>query len=579
MNIKSSKSSAMTIYTFTLIMMVLAAYPLAALEPTCDAGSSNKYPSYGMGPYGCTVITISKGDSVFFGGNDDYINPDSYYWVEPGESTKYGVIWIGTPDNPQQGVNEKGLAYDANGLPRVNVNPHTERIPVPGEYHNYCMQIMHECSTVEEVITWVNNHQRYPYMHDQLHFADATGDAVIISAGIDGELVFTRKLHDDGFLISTNFNVANPSNSFGYPCWRYDRAQELLGQLVNQEGKLTAQEVANVLDAVHQEGVVSWTIESMVADLPNGLVYLYYFYQFDRPVLLNVEEEIANPRAPGPLSKLFPDEVQQEAARRYQLIQERAKRCRWIGMAWMLVVIASVILLIVLSTGGRRGFRFWLTAVIMLGPVALLVWLIIGRYRKPNSRRDAVMEAMGDVMPTVIAYLAFLVIIILIPAAQGGRLLQIIPIFILPLVVGWLVFHGPMLFSVTEKSYGRFLIQRLPQVLVAANLGMGGMIVVVLPMVNQSLRICTILPLSAWTVMTCWAIIVLGAVLGGLLLLIYDFWAVRRGFQAWSVLAWKEGEVRTPSWRKLRWWILLSYLAILGGLVAGVILWLSWAGL
>ena len=60
-------------------------------------------------PSGCTVITISKGGSVYFGGNDDYINPDSYYWVEQGDSSKYVVIWIGTPDNPQQGVNEKGM--------------------------------------------------------------------------------------------------------------------------------------------------------------------------------------------------------------------------------------------------------------------------------------------------------------------------------------------------------------------------------------------------------------------------------------------------------------------------------------
>lgn len=76
---------------------------------------------------GCTVISFSKGDSLFFAGNDDYINPDSYYWVEPGDSLKYGVIWIGKPDNPQQGVNEKGLAYDGNGLPRVDVNPQSTR--------------------------------------------------------------------------------------------------------------------------------------------------------------------------------------------------------------------------------------------------------------------------------------------------------------------------------------------------------------------------------------------------------------------------------------------------------------------
>ena len=232
---------------------------------------------------GCTVITISKGDSVFFGGNDDFINPDSYYWVEPGDSTRYGVIWIGTQDNPQQGVNEKGLAYDANGLPRVDVNPHSERIPVAGaDYHHYCMQIMHECSTVEEVVNWVGLHQHPPYMHDQLHFADPTGDAVIISAGKDGEMVLTRKAAGDGFLVSTNFNVANPSNSFNYPCWRYDKAREIMGQLLAKEGPVTSADATNVMDAVHVDEGSSWTIETMVADLVNGIVYVYYFYQYDQ---------------------------------------------------------------------------------------------------------------------------------------------------------------------------------------------------------------------------------------------------------------------------------------------------------
>lgn len=221
---------------------------------------------------GCMVISISKGDSVFFGGNDDYINPDSYYWVEPGDPSNYGVVWIGTPDNPQQGVNEKGLAYDANGLPRYDVNPHPERTPVPGEYHHYVMQIMHECATVQEVIDWVNDHQRQPYMHDQLHFAYPAGDAVIISAGEDGEMVFTRKAPGDGFLVSTNFNVANPSNGFGYPCRRYDLSHELLRILIDKEDPLTYRDLTGVMDAVHEESA-SWTIETMVADLVNGIVY------------------------------------------------------------------------------------------------------------------------------------------------------------------------------------------------------------------------------------------------------------------------------------------------------------------
>ncbi len=291
---------------------------------------SSAFPQ-GNVPSGCSVITISKGESIFFGGNDDYNNPDQYYWVEPGDSSRYGVIWIGTPDNPQQGVNEKGLAYDANGLPRFEVNPHTERIPVRGEYyHNYLMQIMHECSTVTEVIEWANKHQRFPYMHDQMHFADKTGDAVIISAGKDGEMVFTRKTPGDGFLVSTNFNVANPANASTYPCWRYDKANEMLGQIIKREGSLNFNDITNVMDAIHQEGA-SWTIETLVADLVNGVIYLYFFYQYDNPVIINVKDELANPREAGPLSRLFPEDVQLEAANRYRQVTKsiRINNVRW----------------------------------------------------------------------------------------------------------------------------------------------------------------------------------------------------------------------------------------------------------
>ncbi|HSG43295.1 MAG TPA: hypothetical protein VLA72_09080 [Anaerolineales bacterium] len=327
--------------------------------PTCNvkdncSGSSS----------GCTVFTVSKGDQVFFGGNDDYINPDSYYWVDPGNEDNYGAIWIGTRDNVQQGVNEKGLAYDANGLPRVDTNPHLEREPVSGGYSSYPIQILQECATVEEVISWVNTHQWHSYMLDQLHFADATGDAVIISAGADGEIVFTRKPPGDGFLVSTNFNVANPANTSNeYPCWRYDRATEKLKQVVYQEGELTFQDAVNVLDAVHVEEATSSTLESMVADLPHGIVYLYYFYQYDKPVVLNVTEEIANPRADGPLSELFPEDVQQEAARRFKPLSPLTRIAIWlinlvgIDGAAGIVCLTSVLIVVTLVIFVRRWMR------------------------------------------------------------------------------------------------------------------------------------------------------------------------------------------------------------------------------
>lgn len=540
--------------------------------PPCETSCSTELPS------GCSVFTISKGDRVFFGGNDDYVNPDQYYWVEPGKGEDYGVVWIGTPDNVQQGVNEVGLAYDANGLPEVAMNPHRERIPWSGGTTSPQMHILHECATVEEVIEWVQIHQVYPRMNDQKQFADASGDAVLISPGTDGELVFTRKPQGDGYLVSTNFNVTNPEHGFGYPCWRYETAQEMLGQLVEGSGEVTARDAAGVLDAVHQGGGTSWTIESLVADLPNGVIYLYFFHQFDRPVVLNVADELAHPRAPGPLSALFPDDVQEEAARRYQRIQAGANRCRWVGMAWAAGVLVCLVLLIALSLGTRReseasrAMLFWVPVVIVLGPLGFLVWLIAGRSRQLGAWQASLLESAGDVTPTTLAFMAYLALALFVPAVLGSDLVQLALILGLPLAVGWTAFQGPLLALATKRGYLRTLWERLPHALVAANLGMAGVSAVAGPLTNASVRTCSFFPSPGWAMGILWAIAVLGALLSGLLLFIYQSWAVRRSFQAWRILASGEGQVRSPTWRTLWWWILISYAALLGGLVANAFL-------
>jgi hypothetical protein len=438
----------------TINLLFFNAFPKDALD------TEQKIPS------GCSVITISKGDRVFFGGNDDYINPDQYYWVEPGDSSRYGVIWIGKPDDPQQGINERGLGYDANGLPRFEVNPHTERIPVNGEYyHHYLMQIMHECSTVTEVIEWANKHQHFPFMHDQMHFADKTGDAVIISAGKDGEMVFTRKTPGDGFLVSTNFNVANPSNGFDYPCRRFDKANEMLDQLINREGSLKYNDVTNVMDAIHQEGA-SWTIETLVADLTNGVMYLYYFYQYDNPVIINVKEELANPREASPFSRLFPEEVQKEAAERYKQLTRISDRNIIIGVSWSALIVLSMALLLILPSL-RKGLRLWIPSVIALGPVALLARFLTINSGKTTIRQEAVIETVGNLVPVIIADLAAIIVMILKGISGGvSETAQAIFFLGLPVLISSIIFQSPFLAIAGKKNIFKFMFQRLPQVLV-----------------------------------------------------------------------------------------------------------------
>jgi hypothetical protein len=554
-------------------LLLIGIFVLTAVSETCAQQNFSDEPSDSKTfPSGCTVITISKGDSVFFGGNDDFINPDSYYWVEPGDSSKYGVIWIGKPDDPQQGVNEKGLAYDGNGLPRFELNPHTERIPVKGEYyHHYIMQIMHECSSVEEVIRWANLHQHFPYMHDQLHFADATGDAVIISAGKDGEMVFTRKPQGDGFLVSTNFNVANPSNGYDYPCWRFEKATELLGQLVKKEGPVSGKVVTSVMDAVHVEGA-SWTIETMVADLVNGVMYLYYFYQYENPVIINVKDELANPRTSGPLSKLFPENVQKEAAERYKKMTKASRMNIIIGVSLSAFIVVSLAFLFVLPAR-KKGLRFWIPAVITLGPVALLARFLTLNSSKTSIWQNAIIETTGNLVPVVIAYLIAIIVMIL-KMISGGVSEQTQALFFLglPLLLSWIVFQSPVLAIAGRKNFVKFLFQRLPQVLVTTFLASATISPATIILVKRTIVMSQIIPLSPWIVMTWLAIIILGSIIGGLLILLYEHWAVKRGYQAWNVFAGNEGEVTTPEWKKLWWWIPISMGVFFTGLLIGIVL-------
>jgi hypothetical protein len=516
---------------------------------------------------GCTVVTISKGDQVFFGGNDDYINPDSYYWVDPGNENRYGAIWIGTPDNVQQGINEKGLAYDANGLPRVDTNPHPERQWVSFSYTYYPIQILHECATVEEVIAWVNTHRWHSYMHDQMHFADASGDAVIISAGADGELAFTRKPPGDSFLVSTNVNAANPSN--GYPNENYDIASKVLSQLLDKEGDLTFQDVTGVMDAVHTEGGSSWTLETLLADLPNGVVYLYYFYQFDKPLVLNVAEELKNDRPSRPLSELFPEAVRQEAARRYQRALTSQGLCSPIGKAWVGLVLASLVLMIFLFIRKPKALLYWLPLTIVLGPLAVLVWLLAGRKQEARLWQSALLEAAGHIPPVAVSFMLMLVLILLSPEIQSNQLGQIAFIFILPLALGWLFYQGPLLAIAARRSYLRTLGQRFPATWVVSNLAMAGTFMLGLRLVNWITSTCSLVELTLWNMMSTWVAVVVGACLGMLIVLLYEVWAVHHGFRAWSVLALGTGEVSTPPWRKLWWWILLSYILLIGAIIVG----------
>jgi hypothetical protein len=334
----------------------------------------------------CSVITVSQGGTVLFGGNIDL-------WLEKISDREldaeffrpyegYGFMMLGresyqkgyrtrTPRERYVAMNEKGLAYAGSGLPLTSLTPHPER-PFSGSDGSFLIKAMRECSNVAGVIELAQAFDFGDSISGQYHFADSTGDAVVISAGKDGELAFTRKEKGDGYLVSTNFNLAVPESG-KYPCWRYDTATEMLEEIGN-EHDLTIDYAASILEAIHVEGMRVNTAISYVINLKNGDIYLYYVHQFENATRMNFEEkmnerdessELSESVFSAPLGELctshayffyelYSDETLEKARSEIQKYKRQYYACIAAGATVGIVIVSGLSLFIYKKVKNRR---------------------------------------------------------------------------------------------------------------------------------------------------------------------------------------------------------------------------------
>ncbi|MCV9388251.1 C45 family peptidase [Reichenbachiella ulvae] len=281
-------------------------------------------------PGSCTIFSAAIGDRVLFGNNEDYYKPKTYLWTDQGAKGDYGSIYLGFKDYSHQGgINEKGLCFDANALPKSPINLHPElKAPLhyqaPYEEHMMWLPVMilRKAATVKEAIEIAKEYKKdnwYPIdgsVKYQLHFADASGDAVVISVDESGELAFTQKEKDEHFLISTNYNKVNPDNALEYPCHRYSIAEQRLAA-VDSEEELTVDLFRSILDEVHEEGIFNTTLYSNIFDLKEGKIYLYHWHQYDEVVILDVKEELVKAPYLIRIKELFSNETAGKASFEY----------------------------------------------------------------------------------------------------------------------------------------------------------------------------------------------------------------------------------------------------------------------
>src|SRR6056297_222301 len=243
-------------------------------------------------PQSCTITTISIGEKILFGNNEDFSLKGTGLWFVPSSETTYGFIGFGYLGNwhpsdrfTQGGMNEMGLSCDANALSGASINrkPNLDRAKL-----DFFPSVLKQCATVNETIEWFKSHNFGSTARGQYHFADANGDAVIISAGKDGEWAFTTN-EDSNYLLSTNFNVVNPENGW-YPCWRYNTAEQHLDNFTHEEN-VTVSNLREIMAATVQDGKYSTQYINIFN--PKTLdIYVWHRSNYSKTLELNLADEL-----------------------------------------------------------------------------------------------------------------------------------------------------------------------------------------------------------------------------------------------------------------------------------------------
>lgn len=265
----------------------------------------------------CTGVVVSNDELTLVANNEDYINPLTKIWFIPAQSGKHGCIFFGFDDYyPQGGMNNQGLFFDGFSTEPLKVTGsiHRER------YNGYLVEkVMHECTTVKEVIAIFNKYNLDFLERAMLFFADKSGDSVII----EGDEFVRKKGH---YQIVTNFyqSKLKPAD---YSCERYKTAKKIL----EESDEISVDLCLRILDATHQDFIQFGTLYSNIYDLKKCIINLYYFHDFTKKITIDLKKELAKGKHFYDLPSLFPKNKAAESFKKSALsgLNKRIEKRRW----------------------------------------------------------------------------------------------------------------------------------------------------------------------------------------------------------------------------------------------------------
>jgi hypothetical protein len=157
---------------------------------------------------GCTGFAVYSGVALY-GMNFDYPPNEIRFSIEEhgAGAVFFGSFWMRDHYGRTVGMNEHGL-FSSNQM----VSPARATVDEPAENEMFIWDAFYdglrECTSVDEVLTWIGDRRVVQYQSLQLHnvYADPVGDAAVVECGA-AENVITEI--DGPFIVMTNFHCGD----------------------------------------------------------------------------------------------------------------------------------------------------------------------------------------------------------------------------------------------------------------------------------------------------------------------------------------------------------------------------------
>jgi len=265
-----------------------------------------------LGPgQGCSTVYATDGQQMLGGNNEDSGEPLTKVWFVPAEEGTFGMVFFGYGNyRAQGGMNDQGLFFDFLSVSKELPVLLEGKQPYTGT--NFIVyDAMARCATVACVV------EMFEKYYDERHGRCSTSLATP-----PGSRPLSSRRQSSANAAATRWRQLLPVHD------RAGEAEACLPAL--QDRQRDAGGFPGPVRGVHarRDGGGppgrrrSPTVYTNVYDLANRMVYLYYFFDYEHVVVIDLEEELAKGAHAYDLPALFPpnpvaDEYNAPALRSY----------------------------------------------------------------------------------------------------------------------------------------------------------------------------------------------------------------------------------------------------------------------